>query len=66
MQIRTPLKIISAAAVGAGLATYAKYRREMKQRIEAVETGGTVAHTAAGPIEYAEAGDGQPLLIQRP
>lgn len=63
MRLATPLKIASAVVLGAGLATYARYRREMRQRIEETEAGGTIAHTAAGAIEYAEAGEGEPLLM---
>lgn len=63
MRPATPLKIASALVFGTGLTTYARYRREMRQRIEETEAGGTIAHTAAGAVEYAEAGDGEPLLM---
>lgn len=63
MRPATPIKIVSAAILGAGLATYARYRREMRQHIAEVEAGGTVADTATGVIEYSEAGEGQPLLM---
>lgn len=63
MRLGNPLKIASVIAMGAGLATYARYRREMRQRVEEVEAGGTIAHTSAGPIEYAETGYGEPLLM---
>lgn len=63
MRLGTPLKIASGVALGAGLTTYARYHRDMRQRIEEVEAGGTIAHTAAGAIEYAQAGDGEPLLM---
>ena len=36
MRLATPLKIASAVVFGAGLATYARYRREMRQRITAL------------------------------
>lgn len=60
MRLGNPLKIASVIAIGAGLVTYARYRREMSQRIEEIEIGGALAHTVAGAIEYAEAGEGEP------
>ena len=36
MRLATPLKIASAVVFGAGLATHARYRREMRQRITAL------------------------------
>jgi len=63
MRLTMPLKIAGAVALGAGLTAYARYRWEIAQRIEEVETGGTVALTHAGAIEYAQAGEGDPLLM---
>lgn len=60
--MRSPLAIASALGL-AGLAGHLLYRREMKDIIAAVEAGGTIAETAAGPIEFAEAGGGETLLL---
>jgi len=55
--------ILSTAALGAGAAAYIRYRTEMRAIRAAIEAGGTLAQTSAGPIEYAEEGEGQPLLL---
>lgn len=55
--------IASTAASAAGLMAYARYRREMRAIRAAVESGSTIAETAAGPIEFAETGDGEPMFI---
>ena len=63
MQLRTPLAIASVLGTAVGLLAYARFRREMAQIQAAAEAGGMVAQTAAGPIEFAESGDGEPLLM---
>ena len=55
--------IASAAAAGAGFAAYSRYLAEMRAIRSAVATGGTIADTTAGPIEYGECGKGEPLLL---
>lgn len=55
--------VASAAATAAGIAAYSRYRHEMADIRKKVERGSEIASTAAGPIEYAEAGKGQPLLL---
>src|SRR3954453_18917194 len=57
------LRLMTAAASAAGLVTYARYRREIGARREAVERGGAVAETAVGEIEYADTGEGDPVLV---
>ena len=47
----------------AGAIIYATYRRELKEIRSAIKAGGTIVETAAGPIEYAEAGSGEPVLM---
>ena len=54
--------IATAASIG-GLFAYTRYRKEMRAREMALETGSTIAETTAGDIEYAEAGDGKPALV---
>src|SRR5689334_11595528 len=63
MGIRKLIGIISAAASAAGIVAYAEYRRDMRAIRSANESGGTIAATKAGPIEYAEQGEGEPLLV---
>lgn len=57
------LRLMTAAASIAGLITYSRYRREIGARRDAADRGGTVAETAAGEIEYAETGEGEPVLV---
>ena len=63
MRVGTPLAIASGLGAALGLLAYARFRREMAQIEAAAEAGGMIAHTAAGPIEFAESGDGEPLLM---
>ena len=56
-------RAMSAAASAAGLVTYARYRREMRAIRAALDGGSTIAETNAGPIEYAENGKGEPMLV---
>lgn len=55
--------IASAAGSGAVLFSYWRYRREMQAIRSKIENGSTIAETSAGPIEYAEEGNGEPLLL---
>lgn len=52
---------LAVLAVAAALPIVRAYRRDLRQARAAV-TGAPVALTAAGPIEYAEAGAGLPVL----
>ena len=63
MRLGKPLAISSLLGLGAGLAGYAGFRRDMRCIEAAVEAGGSMATTAAGLIEYAEHGNGEPLLL---
>jgi len=56
-------RIISAAAATAGAAAYFRYRREIAELRSRLKAGSAIAETSAGPVEYAERGDGQPLLL---
>lgn len=51
----------SVVAVTSGL-IFLSYHRDIRHARAAVDTGARIANTAAGPIEYAERGDGIPLL----
>ena len=50
-------------AVGLSGLAYTRYRRDIRQARERVATGSQIAETACGPIEYAVAGDGPPVLL---
>jgi 2-hydroxy-6-oxonona-2,4-dienedioate hydrolase len=63
MHVRTLLGTLLAAGAGAGAFSYARYRREMAQIRARIESGSTIAETAAGRVEYAEEGSGEPLLL---
>ncbi|EHK78948.1 putative hydrolase protein [Sinorhizobium meliloti CCNWSX0020] len=56
------LSAISIAAAVAGEMVFLFYSNDIDQARSAVANGARIANTAAGPIEYAERGDGIPLL----
>jgi 2-hydroxy-6-oxonona-2,4-dienedioate hydrolase len=56
------LLLILLVAVLFGL-IYTSYQRELRQARERVSTGSQIAQTPCGPIEYAVAGDGPPVLV---
>ena len=63
MAISKLTRIISAAASAAGIIAYLRYREEMKSIRASVDSASTIAETTAGPVEYAEAGEGEPMLV---
>lgn len=56
-------RILSAATAAAGATAYLRYRREIAELRDQLEAGSEIAETSAGPIEFAEKGEGQPLLL---
>lgn len=61
--VRNALLIaLGAAAAGLGAATYS-YQGDIQQARDRVSSGSRIAQTACGPIEYAVAGDGPPVLV---
>ncbi|HET6371293.1 MAG TPA: alpha/beta hydrolase, partial [Nitrospiria bacterium] len=42
---------------------YPRYRRDIRRARERVSTGSRIAETSCGPIEYAVAGEGIPVLV---
>lgn len=54
--------ILVAALTGVGV-VYTSYRRDIHRARLRVSTGSQVAQTPCGPIEYAVAGDGPPVLV---
>lgn len=61
---RTPVFLLAAllAIFTAFALVFFFYSKELDEVRARVESGGTIANTAAGPIEYAERGSGIPLL----
>jgi len=58
--------IVAAAAVLVVVLialAYATYRRDIDRAFARISTGSQVAQTPCGPIEYATAGAGKPLLV---
>jgi len=53
---------MGAVVAGLGAATY-YYQRDIQQARERVASGSQIAQTPCGPIEYAVAGDGPPVLV---
>jgi len=54
-----------AGFLAAGLSglTYHRYQRDIHRARERVSTGGRIVNTPCGPIEYAVAGEGLPVLV---
>jgi 2-hydroxy-6-oxonona-2,4-dienedioate hydrolase len=59
---RTALVVAALLVAGAFVPIYTSYRRDIDRAYERIETGSHIAQTRCGPIEYATAGDGPPLL----
>ena len=57
------LRTLSLAGLAASIVAYSRYRKEMAAIRASVDSGSTIAETAAGDIEYAEAGEGEPMLV---
>jgi pimeloyl-ACP methyl ester carboxylesterase len=58
----TALVVVGAVVAGLGVATYF-YQRDIQQARYRVSSGSQIAQTPCGPIEYAVAGDGPPVLV---
>ena len=56
------LAVLAALLVAGWLLIYPRYRRDIRQARERVSAGSRIITTPCGPIEYAEAGDGPPVL----
>jgi 2-hydroxy-6-oxonona-2,4-dienedioate hydrolase len=52
--------LVAAAAI---IAVYLDYRRDLDAAYLRISAGSQVAQTPCGPIEYASAGEGEPVLI---
>jgi 2-hydroxy-6-oxonona-2,4-dienedioate hydrolase len=58
--------VLGSVALAGGICgglTYRRYRRDMSLAYRRISNGGKTIETACGPIQYAEFGEGTPLLI---
>lgn len=55
--------LVGLLVVGLSGMVYISYRRDIHQASERVSTGSQIVQTPCGPIEYALAGDGPPVLV---
>ncbi len=60
---RLVLGLLAIAVVVPGGFVYRQYRADMSAAYQRVASGGKVIDTACGPIQYAEFGQGPPMLI---
>jgi pimeloyl-ACP methyl ester carboxylesterase len=56
------LVVLGAVVAGLGAVTYL-YQRDIQQARDFISSGSRIAQTPCGPIEYAVAGDGPPVLV---
>ena len=56
------LMVLGAIVIALSVVTYL-YQRDIRQARERVASGSLIVQTSCGPIEYAEAGAGAPLLV---
>lgn len=63
MALRKLFSVLSAAASAATVVAYSRYRKDIRSIRDKVESGSTIAETTAGAVEYAETGEGEPLLM---
>jgi len=55
--------LTSLAGAAAAALVYSRYRRDIRLARKRVASGSRVAETARGPIEYAVAGEGPPVIV---
>ncbi len=61
---RHPVLIVAALLIaGSVAAIYISYRRDIDRAYARIATGSQIAQTRCGPIEYATAGEGPPILV---
>lgn len=61
--MRIAIALVAVLAAVAGGWIYYEYHRDIVRARELAATGSTIAQTPCGPIEYAVAGSGLPVLI---
>jgi pimeloyl-ACP methyl ester carboxylesterase len=60
---RKAAMVVVALVAGSGALAYACYRPNLERAHERISTGSRIAASRCGPIEYAEAGEGPPVLV---
>ena len=60
---RKALIVAACVVVGLGALTYARYRPDIDRARARISTGSRIAASPCGPIEYAERGEGPPVLV---
>jgi 2-hydroxy-6-oxonona-2,4-dienedioate hydrolase len=60
---RLVLMIVGALALVPGILVYNDYRGDLQRAYKRIATGSHIVQTACGPIEYAVAGAGPPVLV---
>jgi pimeloyl-ACP methyl ester carboxylesterase len=61
--VRAAWALVAIAALALSAWTYASYRKDIVPARERVASGNEVVQTPCGPIEYATAGAGPPILV---
>jgi pimeloyl-ACP methyl ester carboxylesterase len=61
--LRSTLAVFALAALGTGIWLYVAFRQDLDASRERLKGVSQIIDTRCGPIEYAEAGSGEPLLI---
>ena len=60
---RTVLALTGLLVVGLFRLTYTRYQRDLRRRLDRISADSQIARTPCGPIEYAVAGEGPPVLV---
>src|SRR6185295_14207655 len=60
---RKALIVVAVVAALVGALVYGAYRPHLARARARISTGSQIAATRCGPIEYAEAGQGPPVLV---
>ena len=58
-----PIIFIAFLVIGLMVLVFARYQHDIHQARERISAGSQIAKTPCGPIEYAVAGDGPPVLV---
>ena len=60
---RALIALAGLVAAGISAMTYVRYRRDLRAARDRISAGSEIAWTRCGPIEYALAGEGPPVLL---